>query len=146
MYLQQPLFHQAHSQYYIHMCVHWTSCVQHTNTRTCTICEIFMTVFRSHHVWMELMCVSVCARESITKILNPLKLPSLLPTIKPLYALYEYILFIYIEYKLFSNLGICAVACVSVCSALFHQQKCIHYVWRSLQRIYCVFMFMFFIP
>lgn len=63
-----------------------------------------MTVFRSHHV-NERERVWCGARESITKILNPLKLPSLLPTIKPLYALYEYI-----EYKLFSNLGICAIA------------------------------------
>lgn len=49
--------------------------------------------------------------------------------------------YLYIEYKLFSNLGICAVAWagvrVCVCSALFHRQKCIDCVCRSLQHNMC---------
>lgn len=83
-----------------HMCVHCTGCAQHIHMHhrhrqhnTHTQCAKSLWQFFDLAMWMEL--VWVCARESITKILNPLKLPSLLPTIKPLYALYECILFIY---------------------------------------------------
>lgn len=116
-------FFTEHTHNVAHKCV---QTVHSTYSCKPTTCEIFMTVFRSHHMNEAGVCVCECverARVSITKILNPLKLPSLLPTIRPLYALYEHILFIYIEYKLFSNLGICARVLDSVPSAEMY--------WRS---------------